>query len=483
MTLSIRRLSVLLVPLTLVFAGTGLRAQESGKPELHEVQAGEFVVPLTLEAIFESTHMEEVAVQTEVWSDLEVVRAVEPGARVDRDEVIIELSTEEIDRAIADLEHSLHLARINLQTAEIGVRILEQTVPLDLEATRRASEDADESLVRFLKRGKDLREKSEKVSLKAIEDSLAYQMEELRQLEKMYKADDLTEETEEIVLQRQRDVVERLKFSVEAAREDHRVAFEVSIPRREQMLKDVARRRELTLNKARIQLPASLETGKLGLEQQKIELERMEEKLGKLRADREKLEVRAPRSGVVYYGQCRNGEWENGSSSARSLRRGGNLQPRQVVLTVVDPDRLRLRATLSASQLSLLEKGQKGHVQVPAWPTDPLEVKVSHVDRFPATGSGYGAIIELKGSRDDVRPVPGMNGQLLFTGYREKKAITVPLSALIPDPVSPVKARVMVQTDDGAEPVTVRLGRRNEKVVEILDGLDSGVKIHVNPSS
>ena len=46
-------------------------------------------------------------------------------------------------------------------------------------------------------------------------DTLEYEEEELRQLEKMYKADEATEETEKIVLKRARDTVKRAKFVLE----------------------------------------------------------------------------------------------------------------------------------------------------------------------------------------------------------------------------------------------------------------------------
>ena len=44
--------------------------------------------------------------------------------------------------------------------------------------------------------------KSTEFSLKMTKEKLEYEEEELRQLEKMYKADDITEETEAIVLKR-----------------------------------------------------------------------------------------------------------------------------------------------------------------------------------------------------------------------------------------------------------------------------------------
>ena len=65
-------------------------------------------------------------------------------------------------------------------------------------------------LKRFLENDIDLTKRSAANSLKSSEQTLEYQLEELKQLEKMYKEDDLTEETEEIVLKRQRDAVEEV---------------------------------------------------------------------------------------------------------------------------------------------------------------------------------------------------------------------------------------------------------------------------------
>ena len=56
------------------------------------------------------------------------------------------------------------------------------------------------------------------MNLKSSEQYLAYAAEELNQLKKMYEADDLTEETEEIILQRAQNQYDRAKFSLEAAK-------------------------------------------------------------------------------------------------------------------------------------------------------------------------------------------------------------------------------------------------------------------------
>ena len=72
--------------------------------------------------------------------------------------------------------------------------------------------------------------KATEFSLKMAKEVLEYEQEELHQLEKMYKADDITEETEQIVLKRARDTVERAKFMVEATQDQPRPGVEVHHP-------------------------------------------------------------------------------------------------------------------------------------------------------------------------------------------------------------------------------------------------------------
>src|SRR5437773_2131812 len=70
---------------------------------------------------------------------------------------------------------------------------LEKTTPLNLAAARRTHRVANEELAYFEATGRAQREKSSRFNLKSAEQRLEGAKEELNQLEKMYKADDLTE--------------------------------------------------------------------------------------------------------------------------------------------------------------------------------------------------------------------------------------------------------------------------------------------------
>ena len=89
---------------------------------------------------------------------------------------------------------------------------LEQSTPLSLASRKRSKEQSEEDLAYFEKTDRTHREKAAKQNLKRSTDYLSYAKEELEQLQKMYAADDLTEETEEIILTRAKNSVASAQF-------------------------------------------------------------------------------------------------------------------------------------------------------------------------------------------------------------------------------------------------------------------------------
>ena len=86
----------------------------------------------------------------------------------------------------------------------------------------------------------------------------------------MYDADELTEETEEIVLKRQKFEVEAAKFFLEYAKINHQYTTEISIPQREESLKTGVEVAKIAFDRASM-------AKSLGMNQQRYELEKMRE--------------------------------------------------------------------------------------------------------------------------------------------------------------------------------------------------------------
>ena len=183
--------------------------KDASAPATVKVEKGPFKVEVDLTGVFESAKMSEVSIKPKAWAmPLVVESAVELGTPVKRGDILIELDREKIDKAIQDAEVEHSLGELALKHAEEEMPVLEKLLPLDLAAAERTKAQADEDLARFVEIDRPNSEKMAQFTVKSAVESLEYAKEELRQLEKMYRSKDLTEETEEIILRRTRFQVE-----------------------------------------------------------------------------------------------------------------------------------------------------------------------------------------------------------------------------------------------------------------------------------
>jgi len=457
-------------------------ADKSAAPATHAVKKGPLKIALELEGVFESESARELLVQTDEWTALVVHKAAAHGARVRKGDVVLEFETEKIDRAIAELRTDTALAALSVRQSEDELKTLEKTTPLDLAASRRAAIQAEEDRKTFEEIERPFSLKAAEFQLKSARLSLEYEEEELRQLEKMYKADDITEETEAIVLQRARDSVERARFLFEAARLQHDLTLKFAIPRKDIEVKESTERALLASEKSRTTLPTALEKQRLELEKARWQHAQNESKLQRLLADRERLTVRAPIAGIVYYGKLTRGKPADSAALADSLRPGGGAQPIQVLMTVVAPRALFVRAPVPEAELRDLRPGLQG-VAVPAgYPDLRLPATLDSTSDIPQSPGVFEARFHLDLRERTKFLVPGMSCKVKLTAYRKRDALTVPLSAVVDDELDDEKHTVEVLDKDGKTKTrSVKLGRKTEKLVEIVEGLSEGEKVLTEP--
>src|SRR5262245_24512949 len=175
------------------------------KAPTHKVEKGPFKIEVTLKGVFEAEQMTEVALRPEVWNPqsgggmLVLRKAIEHGTTVKKGEPILWLETEKLEQTIRDMENDRHLSELAIKQAEEELPLLEKGAPHELASAERAKKIADEDLKRFIEVDRDFTVQAVNQMVKQYSQYLDYAKEELKQLEKMYKSKDLTEETEEII--------------------------------------------------------------------------------------------------------------------------------------------------------------------------------------------------------------------------------------------------------------------------------------------
>jgi multidrug resistance efflux pump len=457
--------------------------EAASKGPTHKVEKGPLKIEVTLKGVVEAEDSAEVVLRPEAWTNLSVLKAVEHGASVHKGDPLVTLDFEKIDQAIHDLEAERALAEIALQLAGDELPLLEKTTPDELAAAERANRIAVEDLKHFNEIDKEESVKQAEFMVKNSKNVLEYVKEELKQLEKMYRANDLREETEEIILKRQRDQVESAQFRLHSTEllRDHTLKFD--LPRREQNLKDAVEKQGLALEKAKSSLPLTLQQKKLALAKLKSDQEKSLEKLQKLQKDRAAMALRAPCDGIVYYGRCVRGQWTPASTLAAKLQRGGSLQADEVFITIVQPRPIFVRAAVEEKELENVRAGMNAKVIPVSFPETKLAGKVAQVGAIPLAPGSFEAKVTLDPGKDLPGLMPGMDCSVKIVTYAKADAVTVPSAAVFAEEMDEDKHFVYVPGKNGKnEKRSVTIGKKTGTKTEILTGLQPGDEIVLEKS-
>lgn len=449
-------------------------------PATHTVQRKPLKITVDLDGVFEARSAGEIALKFDEYMPapaLTVISAVKHGARVKKGDVLLSLDAEKLDKQIDDLRSDFKLAELGLKQTEDSLAALERTTPLDLAANERAakSNQQDRKYYFDVQRPFDL--KMAEFNLQRSQNFVEYSEEELRQLEKMYQADEVTEETEAIVLKRARDQLESAKMSLESSRMTRDFAIEFGLPRADERTKESSERRQLDTERAKIAVPEGLQRQQIEVEKLRIQTARSAERLKKLQGDRERLTVRSPLEGVVYYGKCTRGKFGDAQSLADSLHAGGMVQMNQVLMTVVQAQGMIVRATVPEDQLHRLRPGLSGVAVPNGFPDLKLPAVLSQWSEIPAGPGSFDATLKVSLDKDNKAIVPGMACKVKLTAYAKKNALAVPPSVVMTDEFDDQRYVYLVGKDGKAAKRTVTIGQKTDKLLEIAEGLAEGDKV------
>jgi multidrug efflux pump subunit AcrA (membrane-fusion protein) len=203
----------------------------------------------------------------------------------------------------------------------------------------------------------------------------------------------------------------------------------------------------------------------LGVEKGQVsgKIERVETSLGQ-------LVLKAPIGGLIVYKK----NWRGGSVGV-----GDSLWPGNVIMSIVDPKSVALKAFVLERDAAGLVEGAEASVSVDARPAHDFrgQVKsVAEISRPIQRGSPVKYCeVSVEILDGDVELLmPGMKGEARIVTGRLEEAVIIPRSALRGEADAPY---VFVRTASGAERRAVKLGPGDLVRVSIEDGLSGGERV------
>ncbi len=435
-------------------------------PTTHTLKKGLFEIKVELTGIFDAVKTSPIRLAPKQWNSMSVVKAAAHGEEVKKGDLILQLETEKLEKAIKQAELARPLADLTLSLAELDLIEAKKSTPLNLTTRQRTLLHSEEDLAYFEKTDRPQREKSAKENLKQNTQYWSYAKEELDQLQKMYDADDITEETEQIIVTRARNSVEGAQFRVESSKLSTARTLKTLLPREHDKLKNRVQSSAITWDKYSKSLPQALAKKQLEVDKMKRDQKELAEQLGNMKKDLQSFSIKAPHDGIVYYGANVRGKWATATLAEKKLAPGGKLMPHEVFMTVVQSQQLQVQTSIPENKLSLLKKGLKAKITATAAPDAPLQGQLSSMKRVPLTTGGFPGTLEITSKTKGL--YPGMSCKIQIEVYKNDKALTVPKKA-----VRKENGKSFVTLKNGKKQ-EVQTGRTDSKLIEILSGLKEG---------
>ena len=383
---------------------------ENAAPTTHKVTEEPLRLELKFEGVFEAARMLEVVLKPKVVAAFVVKKAAAHGQQVKKGELLLSLETDKVDEQIAAAEHDQKVSQASLRDAESDLKTVEATSALDLQAAQRDQQQAREELEYFIQVREPRSRESAEQSLKNARFQLEYTEEELKQLQQMYEADDLTEETEEIILRRAQRSVESARFSLRSAEISHERTLQRELPLELVRLKEAAERQDQALSRARISIPTAVQKKQLEVVKLRRDQKQADEKLADLRRDRAAMTIVAPGDGTVYYGPCVRGKWQDAVKFAERLQPGASLTPNQTIMTIVTMQPLIVRLDIAEKDRPQIKSGLNARVVPTGSPEHGLDARVTSLSSIPISPGVFDCQLRLQNPPADLPVVPGMTG-------------------------------------------------------------------------
>lgn len=327
----------------------------------------------------------------EEWNGpLLVLEVVQHGTQVKTGDVLARVDLRDLDEALRTAELDVRSAQVRHSGLVERQRIEDESSSSSLAQARAGLARSERSHAAWKERDLAFEVRSDEITQRQERSYVEDQVDELAQLEEMYKRDELVNGTEDLVLKRQKRALGIAQDSTALSRDRSKKRFELDLAlEREQRDESLRAQVEAVARQARagdIDRAARIDA----LQRSAEELADKEARLARLRRDREALAAKSPRDGVFLHGSTR--DWRTGRSPTR-IERGSTLAIHAELAAVADAGTREARLELVGSDLANWKDGARVTVK----PVGSAQLTGTlRVDPWPRGDGNFDARVEFE---------------------------------------------------------------------------------------
>ncbi|MCH7791276.1 MAG: HlyD family efflux transporter periplasmic adaptor subunit [Planctomycetes bacterium] len=465
------------------YAMIGSRAGGGGYTTADLVPVQRMDFDITTTAMGELAAAQQLEIRSMLESESTIIEIVDEGITVRKGDLLVRLNSDRIQTAIEEDELRVASARSEVVAAENAVLIQESRNTSSLRDATLQVTLKSLALQQWLK-GDD---KKELLRIRLRIDSAKSELKRLkRELEKDIQLNEQDFLSDNDLAKSELAVV-KAEAETETAHLEKEIYRDYVNPREKRIKESDVVQAEAKLLEVEIQNDIELVSKEAKRSNERSQFQRREARLARLRAELEATTIVAPSDGLVVFGTSlqRNRMW--GNSSEGPLQIGRRVYPNMLLIVLPDTAEMVATVRVHESLIGRIRPGYKAIVKIDAAGGETFTGTIIDIGVL-AEGGGwrdpnrreYTVRIALDVDGESAKLKPSMRCEAKIFIDRVADALAIPLPALFSDGAL---RYVYVRQSGKFVRRPVKISRRSDNYVEILEGLAEGDRVLVREPS
>ena len=441
----------------------------------YEVKRG----PLTISFVESGTikAKEQIIIKNEVEGKTSIISLIPEGTRVKKGDLLVELDASSLEDQKIDQEIRVQNAEASYISSKENLAVAENQAKSDVELAELTLEFAQQDLEKYIQGEYPYELDKAEAEITLAEEELTRAREALKWSQQLYDEKYISQ-TE---LQADQIAEKKKALDVQLAKESKDLLTDYTYKRNLDRLKSDVAQAEMAQARTECKAKADVIQAQANLKAKEAEYQRQKDKLNKNECQIEKTKIYAPADGLVIYAtSAKSGGFRR---TVEPLEQGQEVREREELIHLPTGNLSKAEITIHECNLEKIRIGLPAIITVDALPGKTFYGTVEHIAPLPDAQSRfmnpdlkvYNSEIYIEGSNDTLRTGMSCQAEIVVQQYQD--AIYVPLQAVIRVGSEPT----VYIAGKSFEPRKVKVGLDNNKMIHILEGLDEGEVVLLNP--
>ncbi|MBI1853271.1 MAG: efflux RND transporter periplasmic adaptor subunit [Planctomycetes bacterium] len=408
-----------------------------------------------------------IQIRPEIEGGVKISSVIEEGSEVKEGDVVVELDKTEAKKRIEDLENQVIDGESALKTANTDFEIQEAQNKTDAQKAELRGEVARVNWRKLIEGDIPKESSTRKLRVSKAYTALKRSRDKAKDMPQLLELGFMTKsQVDEENLK-----VDENQIEYDSAKQDLRLYKNYQEPLEVQQREAEVSEAEQELIHTKQRAESSRDQKQGVVRKCELNLKNTKDRLEEEKKKFEKLTLKAPKPGIVIYGDIEN-RW-----MSREVKVGNQVWPNQTIITIPDNEELSVVIKVHEADINKLKVGQPATITLETYKGLLLQGEITKIGSVANANNDWGESdvkkftvdVGIKGKDLNLRP--GITAKVEVALGEMKDVLYVPIQAVN---VKDGKYRCFVRSGGRVTAREVDIGQSNDHFVEVKKGLDEG---------